>query len=695
LNARRRQFGDFSLFPEDQVLLRGSDPVALAPKLFDLLVFMVEHHGRLLTRDELMKAVWPDTVVEENNLTVNISLLRKILGDAPDGKPYIQTVPRRGYRFHANVVQCEQSGDSGDQSSSESRGTLVLSTVATAPGGPTGRRRALTTPMAWIVAGICLGLAVYFGRLAARHPPPVANAVSPPRNLAVLPFRNLRQSPADDFLGFALADAIITKLGYVSRLSVRPSSAVARFDAATLDLPKVAEELKVDTLLTGTYVHDGDDLRLRAQLVDAATQRLLWSDSVTLNYMNLLSVQDRVAQEIVSGLEVPLSAPEAARLAETRPASADAYEQYLKGVDLYALNRFEQSIGALELSARLDSDYPPTWAMLGRAYTTEASLQFGGARDYGKALDAYQKALHWDPAQIEPRVFMANLFTDTGRVEDAVPLLKDALTVNPNHAEALWELSYAYRFAGLLAQSIASAERARQLDPSVKLTSSAINAYLYLGRYEDFLNRLPSREAGGYIVFYRGFAEYHLGRLAEARQDFDRAYELDASLLQTRLGKALSDKLRGDVESASAALRAVEQQLVTSGVTDGEATYKIAQGYAQLGDAPAALRVLEKSVSEGFFCYPYLLRDPLLDSIRSSAGFGRILDKARVRYEAFKARFDRDFVSDGSRVGFTESPDGTRREWSTEYEAIHASLQARPDLTRRPGPGPRAGGGGT
>lgn len=649
------------------MLLRGSEPIALAPKLFDLLVFMVEHPGRLLTRDELMHAVWPNTVVEENNLTVNISLLRKILGDAPDGKPYIQTVPRRGYRFHASVLQGEPIAAAGSPPAS-AVGNTPASSAGPEPESSTakssslnlppsqlkasaGRGRAYTTAIAWIVAMICLGLAVYFAGVAAHHPPTVASVVSMPRNLAVLPFRNLKKVPTDDFLGFALADAIITKLGYVSRLSVRPSSAVARFDGATLDLPKIAGELHVDTLLTGTYVHDGDDLRLRAQLVDAGTQRLLWSDSVTLNYLNLMSVQDRVAQEIVSGLEVPLSAPEAARLAETRPASAAAYEQYLKGVDLYALNRFEQSIGALELSARLDADYPPTWAMLGRAYTTEASLKFGGTRDYGKALDAYKKALRLDPSQIEPRVFMANLFTDTGRVEDAVPLLKDALTVNPNHAEAIWELSYAYRFGGLLAQSVASAERARQLDPSVKLTNSAINAYLYLGRYDDFLARLPARDPSGYIVFYRGFAEYHLRRLAEARQDFDRAYELDASLLQTRVGKALSDKIQGNAEDGIAALRTVEQQLVTSGVTDGEATYKIAQGYAQFGDAAAALRVLEKSIDGGFFCYSYFLRDPLLDPIRPSAEFNRILDKARVRYEAFKARFDRDSIGDASRFG--------------------------------------------
>jgi DNA-binding winged helix-turn-helix (wHTH) protein/TolB-like protein len=701
LTPRHFQFGGFKLFPSDQLLVRGSEPISLAPKLFDLLLFMVEHRGRLLTRDELMRVIWPDTVVEETNLTVNVSLLRKILGDGPDGKPYIDTVPRRGYRFHAEVAEVAAAEDPRPAPPSNSPAgvataredspapelhpsTSALASIPHTPERPPSAldTRAQPSPPAWPFAspeaqpspvgagfqtgrprpyasravlgllgliGLSICAAVYYS--VPRPSTPIAAVTTGPRNLAVLPFRNLKRVPVDDFLGFALADAIITKLGYVSELSVRPSSAVARFEGmAAVELQKIAGELHVDTLLTGTYVHEGDVLRIRAQLVDSKTQRLLWSDTINLSYENLLGVQDRVAQEIVAGLEVPLSAPEAAHLAESRPAKAAAYEQYLKGVELYATNRFDQSILALENSARMDPDFPLTWAMLGRAYTTEASLHFGGSRDYGKALAAYQKALQLDPTQIEPRVYMANLFTDTGQVNDAVPLLQEALKINPNHAEANWEMSYAYRFGGLLAESVASAERARRLDPSVKLNSSAINAYLYLGRYDDFLARLPTEGASAYILFYRGFAEYHLGRHGDAQRHFDLAYGLDSSLLQTEVGETLSLKLKGDPGGGMTLLHDVEAQLLERGVTDAEAIYKVAQAYAQLGDTPAALRALEKSVDGGFFCYPYLQRDPLLEPVRNSAGFSRVLAKAQVRFEGFKARFaaEADLRIDGA-----------------------------------------------
>ena len=649
------RFASYTLIPRDQLLLRGSQPVPFAPKLFDLLAYMVEHRGRLLTREELMKAVWADTVVEEGNLTVNISLLRKALGDAPNGKPYIETVPRRGYRFQAEFVEVDpgEMADAGAAAGDSSDAAPPVAAAAAAPAAqptpapakaaaqPTHRRRDRQRAV-FVGLALVLGIAVAwiarsgFSTYQARQ-----RAAASPLNLAVLPFRNLKPSGDDDFLGFAMADAIITRLGYFSRLSVRPSSAVAGYDPAALELARVARDLKVDRLLTGTYVHEGRDLRLSAQLIDAGSQRLLWSDSVSFDYQNLIDVQDRVAQELLARLQIPLSVPEATRLAERHHAKSDAYEEYLKGVNAYAMDQFEDSIRDLEAAAHLDPDYAPTWAMLGRAYTTNASLRFGGARDYAQALAAYQTALRLDPVQIVPRVYMANLFTDTGRVEEAVPLLREALQVNPNHAEALWELSYAYRFAGLLEASVATAERARQIDSSVKINSSAINAYLYLGSYQQFLDSLPGQNTSAYVLFYRGYAEYHLGRRADAQRDFDRAYELDPDLLQPEVGKALSYAISSEQRRGIEFLRGVEAQLVERGVTDAEGIYKVAQAYAQLGDDNAALRVLKTSIDGGFFCYPYIRRDPLLEPVRKSEEFASSLEAARARFDRFRAGFDR------------------------------------------------------
>ena len=241
--------------------------------------------------------------------------------------------------------------------------------------------------------------------------------------------------------------------------------------------------------------------------------------------------------------------------------------------------------------------------------------------------------------QIDARIYMANMFTDTGRVEKAVPLLREALSMNPNHAEVHWELGYAYRFAGMLQESVAESELARRLDPAVKLNSSTLNGYLYLGQYDRFLESLPDSVDQPLIVFYRGFGEYYKKNWDAAATDFDRAYELDRTLLQAQIGRAMSFAIRRQESKGEDILRTVETRFNKRAVGDPEAAYKIAQAYAAFGDAPAALRVLDRSVNGGFFPYPYLANDPLLDSLRRKPEFVHALDTARQRHLAFAKAF--------------------------------------------------------
>ncbi|HEX8892471.1 MAG TPA: tetratricopeptide repeat protein, partial [Terriglobales bacterium] len=465
-----------------------------------------------------------------------------------------------------------------------------------------------------------------------------SQTVAAARTLAVLPFRNLRPESQTDFLGFSLADAIITKLGLVKELTVRPSSSVEKFRNQAVAPQMAARELHVDTLLTGTYVRDGDDLRITAQLIDVKPEKILWQDTIDLKYDRLLTVQDTVAERVLNGLEVRLSPEEKAKLRPEQTVKPVAYEYYLRGVDLYSLNNFPAAIEMLEKAAGLDPNYAPIWAHLGRAYTTNASLQFGGREQYAKAQAAYEKAMALDPGMVDVRVYLANLLTDTGRVEQAVPLMREVLAKNSNYAEAHWELGYAYRFGGMLEDSLTESERARQNNPSVKINSSAMNSYLYLGEYEKFLESLPSNDSA-YVLFYQGFGEYHLGNREQAARAFDRAYDLDSALLPANVGKALSYGIRGDTASGLNLLRATEKRAAERGVSDAESLYKIAQGFAVLGDKSSAISVLRQTIEGGFFPYPYFERDPLLSSLHGQVDFEALMKQARERHEKFKARF--------------------------------------------------------
>ncbi len=459
------------------------------------------------------------------------------------------------------------------------------------------------------------------------------------RTLAIIPFRNLQPDPKTDYLGASLADAVVTKLGYVRNLVVRPSISNEKYRNQEPDPRVLAEELKVDTLLTGTYLKEDKTLRITLRLIDARSNAYLWQESIDLTDEKLLTVQDRVAEQVVAGLNVSLSPGEHDMIAKETPRNAEAYEFYLRGVDRYLVNDFKTAVQLLEQSVERDGGYAPAWAHLGRAYTASASFRFGGREDYQKAADAYRRALAINPDQIEANVFFANFLTDTNRVEEAVPLLQAALKSNPNHAEAHWEMGYAYRYAGLLNESIRECETARRIDPEVKLRSSAMNAYFYSGRYADFIKSLPTGNESAYLTFYRGFGKYYAGEYPGAKADLEKAYALDPTLLFTRVGYALARAREGDRATGLRLMRELEAKIDKQEIGDAEGIYKVAQAYAACGDRVAGRRVLTQSIKGGFFCYPYIANDPLLAELRAEPGFAEILETARIRHEAFRKRF--------------------------------------------------------
>jgi tetratricopeptide (TPR) repeat protein len=423
-------------------------------------------------------------------------------------------------------------------------------------------------------------------------------------------------------------------LAYVNALSVRPSAAIEKYRGTAIDLQKVAADLKVDTLLTGSFIRDGDNLRITYQLVDAKTEKILGQGVIDLKYDNLLTVQDKVTSQLISELRLTLSPSEAERLPEAA-VSPLAYEYFLHGLDFHGQHKFPMAIKMLEKSTEIDPNYALAWAYLGASYTSDAAFELGGREQYRRAQAAYERALAIRPNLLDAQMFLANLLVDTGKVEQAVPLLRDALRTNGNSAAAHWELGYAYRFAGMLNESVAECERARQLG-LVKANGSVLNTYLYLGQYQKFLESLPLDDSS-FTLFYRGFGEFHENNFDQASKDFDRAYE--DPTLYSGIGKALSDSIHQRKAEGLGLLNGLERQIRERGVGDPEATYKIAEAYAVLGDKISAGRALRTSVESGFFSYPYLSRDPLLNDLRSEPEFDEILQKARQRHEAFKRAF--------------------------------------------------------
>jgi DNA-binding winged helix-turn-helix (wHTH) protein/TolB-like protein/Flp pilus assembly protein TadD len=635
------RFAHFEVDLRAGELRRDGSKVRLQEQPFRLLTALLEAAGEVVTREELRQRLWSeDTFVDfDHRLAVAVSKLRDALRDSAEKPKFVETVGRRGYRFvgqleftHSLAVDSKAGTDETPIPSSQPAGQAELpKLVLRGPARSRTNRLIFLSSAGFLIILGAMALPRFVRMRSGR------NQSLTPRSLAILPLHNSGQDSSSDFLGFSLADVLITKLAYVSSLSVRPSAAIEKYRGTAIDLQKVAADLKVDTLLTGSFIRDGDNLRITYQLVDTKTEKILGQGVIDLKYDNLLAVQDKVTSQLISDLQLSLSSAEAERLRSDAPVSSLAYEYFLQGLDFHGQHKFPLAIKMLEKSTEIDPNYAPAWAYLGASYTSDAAFEFGGRGQYRRAQAAYERALAIKPNLLDAQWSLANLFVDTGKVERAVPLLRDALMTNGNYAPAHWELGYAYRFAGMLEESVAECERARQLDPLVKANGSVLNTYLYLGQYQKFPQSLPVDDSS-FTLFYRGFGEFHEKRFDEAARDFDRAYELDPTLY-AGIGKALSDSIHQRREEGLGLLRGLEAKFIERGVGDPEGAYKIAQAYAVLGDNTSALRVLRMSVESGFFSYPYIAKDPLLSDLHSEPEFDQILDGARQRYEAFKSAF--------------------------------------------------------
>jgi DNA-binding winged helix-turn-helix (wHTH) protein/TolB-like protein len=634
------RFANFEVNLRAGELRREGSKVRLQEQPFSLLTVLLESAGEVVTREELRKRLWSeDTFVDfDHRLAVAVSKLRDALRDSAEKPLFVETVGRRGYRFMGQLESTDSLVDAkvgvGEISLPSARppANEVLPNAE-----PLGSARSRTGRLIFLSS---VGFAVLLGVIVLPkffHIRSAKEQSLSPRSLAILPLQNHGQDSSSDFLGLSLADVLITKLAYVHTLSVRPSAAIEKYRGTVIDLQKVAADLKVDTLLTGSFIRDGDNLRITYQLVDAKTEKILGQGVIDLKYDNLLTVQDKVTSQLISELQLTLSPTEAERLKSEAAVNPLAYEYFLQGLDFHGQHKFPLAIKMLEKSTEIDPNYAPAWAYLGASYTSDAAFELGGREQYRRAQAAYERALAIQPNLLDAQMFLANLLVDTGKVEQAVPLLRDALKTNDNYAAAHWELGYAYRFAGMLDESVAECERARQLDPFVKGNGSVLNAYLYLGQYQKFLDSLPVDDSS-FILFYRGFGEFHEKEFDQASQDFDHAYEREPTLY-TGIGKALSDSIHQRKTEGLNLLNGLERKIRDQGVGDPEGTYKIAQAYAVSGDKISALRTLRMSVESGFFSYPYLSKDPLLDDLRHEPEFDQTLNTARRRHEAFKTAF--------------------------------------------------------
>jgi TolB-like protein/DNA-binding winged helix-turn-helix (wHTH) protein/Flp pilus assembly protein TadD len=650
------EFGPFRLIPEERQLLRDDQPVPLTDKPFDLLLALVENSGRLIKKGELMEMVWPDASVEEANLSVNMTAVRRALGEGPNDHQYIETVPRRGYRFVAGVKERRDEGAEPVGREPGGEGAVARPDAdgerQTPAPSPSAALRPRASFRRWpvvlvgilLLSALLLGLSV--GGLRGRLP----GGGEPVRvqSLAVLPLENLSGDASQDYFADGMTEALITDLAKLGELRVMSRSSVARYKGARPSLPEVGRALNVDAVLTGSVVRSEERIRVAVQLVHAATDRNLWADSYERDLRDVLALQREVARDVASGVRIKLTPQAQARIGGARPVNPEAYDQYLRGkYYLYRQSREnnEAAIVSLERAVAADPTFAAAQAELAQAYVWKLFLFTPkDERLAERAYVAAEKALASDPDSAVAYLARGRLlWTPANHFphEKAIREYRRALALDPTLDEARNQLALVYCHIGAFDEALRESREAVATNPNNNLAQLRIGQTLnFQGRYEEALSvlRAMPQEANPALVGHQlAWALFNLGREEEAAATLEqllRDYPEDSGGLYTSMQAVLA---------ASAGRGRTAEEKIKSAVEKGEGyghfhhtAYHIACAYARMSKPEQAIKWLEVAARDGFPCYPLFEKDTNLDSLRQDARFAALLVKLRQQWESFK-----------------------------------------------------------
>ncbi len=494
------RFGSFEVNPLTGELRKQGIRIKLHEKPFQLLLALLEHSGEVVTRKELQERLWPqDTFLEfENALNNAISRLREALGDTADTPRFIETLPRRGYRFLAEVSQ-----------------SLPAS------------RTAISRP--WLlVFGIVLAVGLAIGtvfRLTSSRKQAI-------RSLAVLPFRNLGTGTADDYLAGGMTDAVTTELAKLGVSKVISETSVAQFKDTKKSVPDIARTLGVDAIVEGAVLREGNQVRITVQLIGGDTDRHLWAESYQRQMTDILALQDEVALGVAHAIKLELSPGAAGRPTSPKPVNTDAYEAYLKG-SYFAQKRDESYLRAkdyFQQAIQLDPGYAPAYAGLSDFYALSDALP--PAEALPKAREYAQQALRLDPDLPASHASLAYVyFYGDWNWPAADQEFKRAIALAPGLARShRWYAVYLAAM-GRAAEAMTEAQRAADLDPlSVSAHDAAAIAAVCSGQYDRSIEEgriildLDPNDARAYFDMAMGHIEK--GMYQEALQDAEKGLAL-------------------------------------------------------------------------------------------------------------------------------------------------------------------------
>jgi TolB-like protein/DNA-binding winged helix-turn-helix (wHTH) protein/Tfp pilus assembly protein PilF len=596
-----------------RIKLRGEQP-------FQVLSTLLDHPGELITREELCKKLWPaDTFVDfEHSLATAIGKIREALGDSADNPRYIETVPRRGYRFIADVTVL--SADRLNQVEPATQDTPRAkdhSQVEVA-----GMAKSHPWPLAWktgfAVALVVLILAVWM--LHSGRPP--TNI----RSLAVLPLENLSGDASQDYFADGMTDELITDLGQISALRVISRTSVMPYKRVRKSLPQIAHELNVDAVLEGTVLRSGEQVRITAQLIQASADKHLWAESYEGDLRDTLALQKKVARDVAEQIRINLTPQEQAVLKNVKVVNPEAYEAYLKG--RYFWNKrtadgLKRAIDYFDHAIENDPNYAQAYTGLADSYALLGDWEYGvlpPKEALPRAKAAASKALELDDTLGEAHTSLAfSLDLFDWDWESAEREFRRAIELNPGYATAhhwyAWHLSE----MGRNSEAIAEMRKTENLDPlSLIISADVAEILLVAHSYDEAIQQsrktidMDPNFAVAHYELGQAFVEKHMYN--EAIAELQRAIELSGGSTTCTSNLAYAYAASGRKTEAVKILNDVKNR--SKGFSNAP---EIALIYVGLGEKDHAMTWLERAYTERF--NPSILLRPAFDPLRSDPRF--------------------------------------------------------------------------
>jgi TolB-like protein/DNA-binding winged helix-turn-helix (wHTH) protein/tetratricopeptide (TPR) repeat protein len=642
--TRRIRFDAFDVDMRSGEVHKHGIRLKLHRQPFQVLSLLLEHPGEVVTREELRQRLWPgETFVDfDTGLNSAVKKLRDALCDSAEQPRYIETLPRRGYRF---IAQLENGDLSTGVAPIDSPAVVPLRpnpsetnekgfraerpTVGEVNVRPTVTSRARL----WLVLGGVAGLALIAVTYVMLRGHTGHTTQAKIRSLAVLPLSNLSGDSSQEYLADEMTEELCGRLARIHDLRVISRTSVMRFKGTKLSVPEIASMLGVDALVEGSVIRQGNRIRVHAQLIRGSTDEHLWSDEYDGELGDVLALESEVAQSIARRVEVKVTGEERARLVTAHHVSPEVYESYLKAEDQFSKSsgqaELEQSIAYFEETIGKDANFAPAYVGLANAYERLGST-LGGAppkETHPKMMSAARKAIELDPDLTEPHVLLAGVYQKQWQWSNAEAEFKRALELNSNDAGAHVGYAKWLLCQGRTDEALAWVQRARELDPlggagSTPLGGVAItNGFIlfHARRYDEAIRELRNDDPDHWML---GLALIANGQPDEA-----------ITVLEKALGTDRNPAVMGVLVRAYAhagrrgeALRLVDE-LKRRQQTGYVAAAPFVNAYLGLGDNDQALAWLERAYQEQSNILQLIKVHPYFDPLREDPRFKDLVHK--------------------------------------------------------------------